>query len=258
MSKKLAEGIQGLALDVKTGTGSFLPELQDSLALARTMVGLGEGRGIRTSALVTGMDAPLGRAVGNGLETREALECLAEKGPGDVTALSLKLAGEMLWAGGLVSSPEEGLERVRKALGEGKGLERMAELVEAQGGDPRVVETPHLIPEAPFREVVEASEEGFVHEVDPLALGYGVVELGGGRRRIGEELDPRVGFILEVAPGERVRPGAPLGEIHAADPAGLERGRAVLRGAVRLGETEPPALAPLVRERVAEMAPAGR
>lgn len=191
------------------------------------------------------------------METREALECLAGRGPRDVTALSLRLAGEMLWAGGLVSSPEEGAERAGRALGEGKGLERMAQLVEAQGGDPRVVEAPHLIPEAPFREVVEAAEEGFVHEVDPLALGYGVVELGGGRRRIQEELDLRVGFIVEVAPGESVCPGAPLGEVHAADGAGLERGRAVLRGAVRLGKAEPPTFAPLVRERVAEMAPAG-
>jgi len=257
MSKKLAEGIQGLALDVKTGRGSFLPELQDSLELARTMVGLGEGRGIRTLALVTGMDAPLGKAVGNGLETREALECLGGRGPGDVTDLSLRLAGEMLWAGGLVSSPEEGAERAQRALGEGKGLERMARLVEAQGGDPRVVENPHLIPEAPFREVVEASEEGFVQEVDPLALGYGVVELGGGRRKIGEELDLRVGFIVDVAPGESVRPGAPLGKVHAADGAGLERGRAVLRGAVRLGEAEPPSPGPLVRERVADLASAG-
>jgi pyrimidine-nucleoside phosphorylase len=250
MSKKLAEGIQGLVLDVKTGAGSFLPELQESLQLARTMVELGEGKGVRTTALVTGMDSPLGRAVGNGLETREALECLLGGGPKEVTELSLALAGEMLWSGALVSSPEEGVERARRALVEGKGAERMAELVAAQGGDPRVVEAPHLIPGAPHQAVVEASEEGFVHEVDPLALGHGVVELGGGRRRVEDGLDLRVGFLVDVTPGERVEMGVPLGEVHAADALGLERGRAILREAIKLRQDEPTAPSPRVRDRV--------
>jgi len=250
MSKKLAEGIGGLVLDVKTGAGSFLPDYQDSLALAKTMVRLGEGQGVRTTALITGMDAPLGRAVGNGLETREALECLLGKGPQELEELSLDLAGEMLFAGGLASSPEEGAGRAGEALADGKGAERMARLVEAQGGDPRVVENPALIPTAPYRMTVEASGGGFVQEVDPLALGYGVVELGGGRRRVEDEVDLRVGFLLRVAPGDRVEAGAPLGEVHAADRRGLERGREILKEAVVLGEEGLPQRPPLVRARV--------
>lgn len=250
MSKKLAEGIGGLVLDVKTGAGSFLPDPENGLSLARTMVGLGEGRGVRTVALLTGMDAPLGRAVGNGLEAREALECLRGESPGAVTDLSLSLAGEMLWTGGLASSPVEGKALARRALEDGRGLERMARLVEAQGGDPRVVEDPGLLPKAPRHAVVEASEERFVQEVDPVALGHGVVEMGGGRSRVEDEIDPRVGFLLHVSPGDRVEAGTPLGEVHAAGGTGLERGRQILRRAITLGRTPPPVPDPLVRARV--------
>ena len=250
MSKKLAEGIGGLVLDVKTGAGSFLPDHEESLVLARTMVGLGEGKGVRTTALITGMDMPLGRAVGNGLETREALECLAGKGPPELEDLSLALAGEMLLAAGLAVSPEEGYAVAEGALREGRGAERMIRLVEAQGGDPRVVEDPSLIPSAPHGDTVEAPEHGFVQGVDPLALGYGVVELGGGRRQIHDDVDPRVGFLLHVAPGDPVEVGQPLGEVHAADPDGLVRGRAVLGKAVGLGPEAPALIPPLVRERV--------
>ncbi|MGW8265256.1 MAG: thymidine phosphorylase [Longimicrobiales bacterium] len=250
LSKKLAEGIGGLVLDVKTGAGSFLPDPEDGLSLARTMVELGEGRGVRTVALLTRMDAPLGGAVGNGLEAREALECLRGEGPADVTDLSLTLAGEMLWAGGLASSPGEGKDLARRALEDGRGLERMTRLVEAQGGDPRVVEDPRLLPKAPCHTMVEASEKGFVEEIDPLALGHGVVEMGGGRSRVEDEIDPRVGFLLHVSPGDRVGPGTPLGEVHAAEGTGLERGRQILRRAITLGPDPPPVPDPLIRARV--------
>ncbi len=240
MSKKLAEGIGGLALDVKTGKGAFLPELSDSLALAETMVGLGEAGGVRTSALVTDMSRPLGSAIGNGLETREALDCLHGGGSKEVTELSLALAGEMLWAGGLANSPEGGRDRAVAALAEGRGVERMARLVDAQGGNPRFVEDPTKIAEAPHLAVVEATGEGFVQEVDPLALGYGVVELGGGRRRVEDAVDLRVGFRLFVSVGDRVERKMPLGEVHAADLDGLDRGREILEGAVRVGPRDPP------------------
>jgi len=250
LSKKLAEGIGGLVLDVKTGAGSFLPDPEDGLSLARTMVELGEGKGVRTVALLTGMDAPLGGAVGNGLEAREALECLRGEGPAPVTDLSLSLAGEMIWAGGLAASPEDGEALARGALQDGRGLERMTRLVEAQGGDPRVVEDVGRFPQAPVQGVVEAWEEGFVREVDPLALGHGVTELGGGRSRVEDGVDPRVGFLLHVSPGDRVEAGSPLGEVHAADGTGLERGRRILRQAIVLGPEPPPAPGPLIRARI--------
>ena len=250
MSKKVAEGLDGLVLDVKTGAGSFLPAIEDSQALARTMVELGIGKGVRTTALITGMDAPLGRAVGNGLETREALACLAGGGPPDLRALSLALAGEMLYSGGLESGPEKGVAAARRALEDGRGLEKMASLVEAQGGDPRLVEGWEGIPTAPVQGVLESEVEGFVGEIAPLVLGYGVVELGGGRRRMDDEVDPTVGFLLEVVPGDRVEVGQPLGQVHAADPAGLEKGKRILEEAVRIVEVAPEPRLPLIRERV--------
>jgi pyrimidine-nucleoside phosphorylase len=250
LSKKLAEGIQGLVLDVKSGSGSFLPDAHMSRELALTMTSLANGRGVRTAALLTGMDAPLGRAVGNGLETREALQCLAGNGPEDLAELSSALTGEMLFLGGLVESPEEGTLRAREALGAGRGIPRMIRLVERQGGDARVVTNPSLIPLAPEREVITAPMAGFVKAVMPVPLGYGVVEMGGGRRRMEDDVDPRVGFVLAVRPGDGVERGDPLGEVHAATPDGLERGRTVLREAVILDSEAPPPSPPLIRERV--------
>lgn len=250
MSKKVAEGISGLVLDVKTGKGSFLPELEDGLTLAKTMVELGEAKGIRTTAILTDMDAPLGRAVGNGLETAEAFRCLSGKGPDDLQRLSLTLAGEMLYAGELAGSAREGYGKARGALESGLGLEKMVSLVEAQGGDPRVVENPNLIPGAPETGVLRAGKGGFVSGVDPLMLGYGVASLGGGRRRMEDEVDPRVGFVLEVTWGSRVEPGDPLGVVHAANPADLEAGIRILREAVTLSEDPAPERGELVRDRI--------
>lgn len=250
MSKKLAEGIQGLVLDVKTGAGAFLPDMEDSRTLAGTMARLGEVHGVRTTALVTSMDAPLGRAIGNGLETKEALMCLAGEGPEDLADLCASLVGEMLFLGGVESDPESGVSRGREALSQGRGVERMARLVELQGGDPSVVEDPRRIPSAPEVGVLSSGESGYVMEVSPMSLGYGVGELGGGRRRMDDPVDLRVGFVMGVQPGDRVESGDPVGEVHAADPAGLEQGMKILQESVSLGP-EPPVLQPtLILERI--------
>ncbi len=250
MSKKLSEGIQGLALDVKTGKGAFLPAMEDSMELARTMVALGEGRGVRTTALITGMDAPLGRAVGNGLETREALNCLAGDGPSDLADLCVALVGEMLFLGGIESNPEAGSLRAREALNRGVGLERMARLVELQGGNPRMVVEPERLPRAPEVATLRAKEPGFVGEISPVPLGYGVIGLGGGRRKMDDPVDLRVGFVLDVTPGDRVEAGDALGEVHAADTDGLALGLATLGGAIRLVPELPHTGPGLILERV--------
>jgi pyrimidine-nucleoside phosphorylase len=239
LSKKLAEGLDGLVLDVKTGKGAFLPELEKSRALARTMVKLGESRGVRTSALITDMHSPLGWAVGNGLETREALRCLQGEGPEDLADLTVALVGEMLFLAGEVEGPEEGASRAREALEGGRAVDRMARMVEIQGGDPETVEDPGRIPRAPEVGEVTAKTAGVVERVDPLALGYGVVALGGGRRKMEDRVDPRVGFVLHVRPGDRVEVGDPLGEVHAAHRGDLESGMETLRDAVTLGDRLP-------------------
>ena len=250
MSKKLAEGLDGLVLDVKTGEGAFLPDLESSVELARTMVSLGEERGVRTTALVTAMDSPLGRAVGSGLETREALECLAGGGPEDLAELSAALVGEMLFLGGLAASSSEGERQAREALSEGRGLNRMKRLVELQGGDPSMVEDPDRIARAPEVGVLASEVSGFVGRISPVSLGYGVVELGGGRKRMGDPVDLRVGFVLHIRPGDEVKVGDPLGEVHAADPTGLRRGLEIMGQAISVVPDRPRPPGPMILQRV--------
>ena len=224
MSKKLAEGLNGLVLDVKVGSGAFLTELDDALELARTMVRIGEGRGVETTALLTRMDRPLGRAVGNALEVREAIECLRGGGPEDLRWIVSALTGEMLILGRMAPDRSEADRLVAAALDSGAALERLRKLVEAQGGDPSVIDDPAGLPSAPKRVDVRSPSQGIIKAVAPRPLGYGVIELGGGRRRLDDDVDPSVGFVVSARPGDRVEEGDSLGEVHAADEASLEVG----------------------------------
>ena len=250
MSKKLAEGLTGLVLDVKTGSGAFIPETERGDELARTMVALGAARGVPTVALMTAMDRPLGRTVGNGLETREAMECLAGDGPEDLAEVTVALVGEMLALGGLATDPKEGAAAAGIALADGRAVERFARMVARQGGDADVVLDPSLLPAARVRLQVRADREGVVHRVQPVPLGYGVVELGGGRRRLEDTVDPTVGFTVHVSPGQSVSAGDALGEVHAGDDAAAERGAEILRSAVELAGDPAPEGLPLISGRL--------
>ena len=238
MSKKIAEGVSGLLLDVKVGPGAIIPEEERALELAEIMVGLGEARGLRTRAILTAMDRPLGVKLGNALETEEAIECLRGGGPPDLRSLVLREAAEMLvLAHGDEHTPStlaEWAGRAEIELDNGSALEKFAELVEAQGGDSRVCERPDLLPRASEIRDVFAQEAGGVEAVEPRPFGEGVVVLGGGRRRARDEIDLAVGFEVVVSPGDRVASSDLLGRVHAQDPDSLEFGEAVLRGAVRL------------------------
>jgi thymidine phosphorylase len=156
----------------------------------------------------------------------------------------------MLYLGGLEKSPEAGTLRAGEALAQGRALGRMARLIEFQGGDPNVVEDPLLIPQAPEVKVLTAHTSGFVSGISPVALGHGVVELGGGRRRLGDSVDLRVGFLMEVRLGDRVEAGDPLGEVHAADTYGIEKGLGILENAVTLDPAPPRLPSSLILERV--------
>jgi len=250
MSKKLAEDLDGLLLDVKVGDGAFIPEEDRALELARTMVMVGEERGLRTTALLTAMDRPLGRAVGNGLETAEAIRCLAGEGPEDLEELCVREVEEMV-ALTRPDRPRTEIEaEVRAALGSGRALDRFVRMVEAQGGDPSVVEDPTRLEDAPLRDTVVATEEGLVKEVRPRPLGVGVVTLGGGRLRTGDAIDLSVGFEVLVSVGDRVVPGQPLGMVHARDGDGMRRGIEILRDAVQMGSGDAGELRPLISHRV--------
>jgi pyrimidine-nucleoside phosphorylase len=251
MSKKLAEDLDGLLLDVKVGSGAFLPDEEDARALAEKMVAIGSGRGLRTVALLTAMHRPLGRAVGVGLETTEAIECLRGGGPEDLRELVLIEAGEMLRLGSPEVGEAEARERAEGALDSGAALERFARMVVAQGGDSRVVESPDLLMTAPEVREVPAGAAGTVLEVAPRPLGEGVIALGGGRTMMHQPVDPGVGFVVAVRPGDRVRPGDPLGVVHARSAADAEAGARALAGSVRIGgEGDEPVQGALVSARI--------
>ena len=245
MSKKLAEGLDGLLLDVKVGAGAFIPEEERAHELARKMVAIGSARGLPTVALLTAMDRPLGHAVGNGLETAEAISCLRGDGPEDLRELVLTQAGEMLRLGYPDVVPDEARRRAERALDSGDALERFRRLVEAQGGDTRVIDEPERLKTAAVRRDVVTDRSGVVLEVGPRALGEGVIALGGGRTMMHQPIHPGVGFEVLVAPRDAVDPGTRIGVVHARDEAGGRAGEEVLRGTVRLGEAGEPAPPPL-------------
>ncbi|AEV17037.1 Pyrimidine-nucleoside phosphorylase [Thermus sp. CCB_US3_UF1] len=240
MSKKLAAGARSIVLDVKVGKGAFMKTIEEARLLAQTMVEIGRGAGRRVRALLTSMEAPLGRAVGNALEVREAILALKGEGPGDLLEVALRLAEEALSLEGLDPAAAQ------RALETGAALEKFRAFLEAQGGDGRVVEDLGLLPlaeELSFR----AEAEGVVQEVDAYRVGLAVLALGGGRRKKGEAIDPGVGVYLLKKPGDRVARGEALALLYHRG-RGLEEALAELKAAFRLGEEARPL--PLVLERV--------
>jgi len=240
VSKKVAEGIEALVLDVKCGGGAFMREEERALELARTLVGLAEAQGLRATALVTGMEAPLGRAVGNALEVREAADCVRGEGPADLEAVTLALSAEVLASAGVEEDREAAVRRLRALLSDGSAARRLERLIERQGGDPRVVQDPDLLPAAPVVEPWTAPATGHVHAVAAREIGLAAVELGAGRKKVGDPIDPAVGFEVLVRPGDRVQEGDVLARIHAASEEDAERAAGRLARAVRI-EPEPPA-----------------
>lgn len=221
LSKKLAEGISGLVLDVKVGDGAFMKTLEDARTLARTMVGIGRGNGVRTVALLTDMSEPLGWAVGNALEIEESLEVLRGEGPPDTTALVRVLGGIMLWLGGVVSDPAEGEDRIDDAVRRGAGLEVFRRMVAFQGGDPRVADDPAVLPKAVHRRDILAPQDGYVAAIACEQVGLAGVWLGAGRRTKEDRIDPAVGFRVHAKVGQRVSRGDPLVTIFFNDDKAL-------------------------------------
>ena len=250
MSKKLAEGLDGLVLDVKVGRGAFMRQLEDARALARSMTAVGAARGIPVCALLTAMDRPLGRAIGNALEVREAVACLLGSGPDDLRTLCVELAAEMAIAGGLASTADSARSRAEDALAGGGPVERFERLAAEQGGALRLDREGYGLPVAPCSGAVTAARDGYVTAIDPLALGYGVIALGGGRRRQDDDIDPRVGFVLEVDVGSRVLRGDRLAVVHAASEPDVAEGAAAVARAVAIGAGEDVDPLPGVLERM--------
>jgi thymidine phosphorylase len=222
------------------------------------MIGLGTARGCPTVALLSAMDRPLGHACGTALEVEEALLGLQGEGPEDLRDLTLALGVEMLLLAEPGTTAAAARRRLEEALASGKALERFARMVEAQGGNPAIVEDPGALPQAAAVEIYEAPADGFVQRVEPRAIGWAIVALGGGRTRVEDEVDPTVGFVITAKPGQAVRRGEPLASVFARDGAGAAEGLAALARAIVIGEDRP-AVPPLLSHRVtaAGVEPAG-
>jgi pyrimidine-nucleoside phosphorylase len=254
LSKKLAEGIDALVLDVKFGSGAFLPEPERGAELARTMIDLARSMGVRASAFQTAMDRPLGRTAGHALEIRESIDCLRGRGPEDLEELVLLQGGEMLRLAGVAKTIAEARERVRSAIASGAALETFARVIEAQGGDPRVVDEPDRLDAVATSERVVAHRGGTFAYCDVRSLGRALNALGGGRSQLGDAIDPAVGLVFHAQHGARVAPGETLIEIAHRDGRGLELACELARSAFTI--TDGAACSPLVLAEIREESPA--
>ncbi|HZA20554.1 MAG TPA: thymidine phosphorylase [Actinomycetota bacterium] len=227
MSKKIAEGTDALVLDVKVGSGAFLPDIESARRLAETMVRLGEAHGVKTSALLTNMGTPLGRSAGNGLEVIESVESMRGQGPSDLMEVTLALAREMLDLAGVYEDPAA-------AIADGGALAKWDELVRAQGGDPDAV-----LPQAPERRHHPAPAAGWITRLDARGVGVAAWRLGAGRARKEDPVSPSAGVVCLKKPGDRVEEGEPILELHAESVDRFDDAIAALDGAIEIGAEEP-------------------
>lgn len=249
MSKKLAEDLTGLVLDMKRGSGALIPDVERVLELAQVMIKLGADHGCPCVALVTAMDRPLGRACGNALEVEEAIAALKGEGPSELMEVTYALGAEMLVLAGVSDDTARGRRELEQAISSGRAAECFQKIIEAQGGNPGVVDDPATLPQAAECEIFTAPRRGFVARVEPKAIGRGIIEMGGGRTRVEDIADPSVGFVITAKPGDWVEPGEPMATIFARDRAGIGSGRQALRTAFAIAdEAEPPL--PLISHRV--------
>jgi pyrimidine-nucleoside phosphorylase len=215
LSKKLAEGIDGLVMDVKTGRAAFMPREEDAVALMESIVTVGRAAGVKVTALLTDMDHPLGLALGNALEIAEVLQALDGDCPSDLREVTLALGAEMLLLAGVATDVASARATLERLWRDGVVKQCFRHNLEVQGGDPRVLDDASLLGRAPHIVAVEAARPGFVVDVDPLELGHAIVDLGGGRRQPSDAIDPHVGIVLVKTLGEAAATGDALAFVHA-------------------------------------------
>jgi thymidine phosphorylase len=239
MSKKIAEGTSALVLDVKTGSGAFMSDPAKASELAKTMVQLGKDAGVKTRALVTAMDVPLGLTAGNALEVRESVEVLAGGGPSDVVELTIVLAREMIDAAGIVGKDPA------DALKDGSAMDHWRRMISAQGGDPDAA-----LPIAREQHVVKAASSGTITAMDAMKVGVSAWRLGAGRSKQGESVQAGAGIELHAKPGDYITAGTPLMTLHTDEAPRFERALEILEGAVTIVEGGTVNRLPLVLERI--------
>jgi pyrimidine-nucleoside phosphorylase len=249
MSKKIAEGINALVLDVKTGSGAFMKTPVAARALAESLVAIGKAAGVETQAVLTSMNWPIGCAVGNANEVIECIELLKGRGQPDLKANSLELSERMLVVAGVATNRRAAAALCREALESGRALERFCAIIERQGGDPRVIDDYALMPSAPKEHIVTAGIGGFVTGLDAELIGRAAVVLGGGRDKVDDVIDPSVGIMIEATVSDEVNAGDPILRILYRDVSRLHAALPLLSAAVYVGE-EPIAPMPLIIDEV--------
>lgn len=247
MSKKLASGSDAIVLDVKWGTGAFMESLEEAEELGRLMVDIGQEIGKKTLAVITDMNQPLGKAVGNSLEVIEAIETLKGRGPEDIMELSLKLAAYMIFAGGKAASPEEGYELAKNALETGAALKKLEALIKSQGGDVGVVGDYSLFPQAAYQEKVIANKDGIIQSIDARAIGLASQHSGAGRARKEDSIDLAAGIVLGYKVGDEVAKGDILATIYGNDSGKIRQAAEEAEKAFAIG-AEKPVLQQLVKK----------
>lgn len=236
LSKKIAEGIQGLVMDVKCGSGAFMKNHKDARILAESIAANGTANGVQTEAIITDMESPLGRTIGNALEVQECIDVLKGGGPADVRDLSVELAARMVRLAKLTPSLDEARGKINTALTSGRGLELFRKLIEEQGGDPAVIDDPKRLPAAPHQTMITADRTGVVTKLDAESLGHAACVLGAGRERTDDQVDPAVGAILQVRVGDEIKSGDPLVEVHYRDASRCATAIRLIRRACVIGD----------------------
>jgi pyrimidine-nucleoside phosphorylase len=254
MSKKLAEGIDALLLDVKTGSGAFMKNEKDASFLAELMVETGERMGKRTVALITDMDQPLGKMIGNSLEVVEVIDVLRGAGPDDLRELCLHLAGWMLQMGGMSKSVAEGKKRSADLIEFGHALQKFRQMIELQGGDARVIDAPELLPRAQHTMQVASPQDGYLAAMQCEQIGTACVILGGGRERKEDSVDPAVGIVLHKKVGDHVATGESLATIHYNSHARAERARQLIETSCCIEYVPPTLKRPLIHKVIEHVA----
>lgn len=239
MSKKIAAGADAILLDVKVGKGAFMKNLEQAETLARAMVDIGSQVGRKTVAVISDMNQPLGFAVGNALEVKEAIETLAGKGPRDLTELVLAIGARMLLLGGLVATVEEGRGKLEEIMASGKAVDKLAEMVEAQGGDKEEVYNLEKLPKATLLHAITAKQDGFITDIDAEAVGHASVVLGAGRLTKEMPIDLAVGLVLHKKRGDQVQAGETLVTVHANQEQLLQSALQELEGAFQISDIPP-------------------
>jgi pyrimidine-nucleoside phosphorylase len=239
MSKKLAEGSNALVLDVKTGSGAFMKTVEGSMALAESMVAIGNHAGVRTEAFITDMEAPLGRAIGNANEIVECIETLKGNGPPDVVDIVTRLAARMVVLGLVETDPAAAMRRVTEALSSGAALRTFTRMIQAQDGNPRVVDDYRLLPSAPDCATFCAARGGYITAMQAEGIGRASNALGAGRNKVGDAVDHGVGIMMLARPGDQVRDATPLLELHHRGGHGLDAALALVGDAVSIGDAPP-------------------